>query len=213
MPRFSPIAGFLSRTILLYALLVAPWPGWERMGGAYFQGLADWIFGGVGPHREISFEALPERPGRTRAVIVNPALMDSNGAGPVRNVDLDLDRLAIRPVALLIALIVATPVPWRRRGWGADPGPGHPGHLCLLIFVGYCLWVESAEVHLVEFSPAGKAVATGIEQAILGQVVIALPVLLWILVTLRREDCSRWLRRADAAAEPRTVSEAKTAQS
>jgi hypothetical protein len=211
MPRFSPIAGFLCRVVFLYAVLVAPWPGWERVGGAYFRGLADCVFGGVGTDREISFEALPERPGRARAVIVNPALMDRNGAGPVRNLDLNLDQLAIRPLALLVALIVATPVSWRRRGWAVILGLLLL-HLCLLAFMGYCIWVESGEVHLVEFSPGGKAVAMGIEDAMLSQAVIALPVLLWVLVTLRQEDGSRLLGRAVSETDARAAGKIETAR-
>lgn len=85
-------------------------------------------------------------------------------------------------------------------------------HLCLLAFMGYCIWVESGEVHLVEFSPGGKAVAMGIEAAILSQAVIALPVLLWILVTLRREDCARLPGRAVLETDSHTAGKIETAR-
>ncbi len=193
MPRLNPVAGFLCRVALVYALLVAPWPGWELAAGAYFRVVAHGVLGGVRDNREVTFEPYPDQPERTRVVIVNPALMNREGAGPVRNVDVDLDRLGLRPLALLLALIFATPVSWTRRFRAALAGVLLL-HVCLLAMLGYLLWVESAEVLLVEFTPGGKALATGLKSATFAQVVIALPVLIWMLVTLRREDGLRLWR-------------------
>src|SRR5438105_4560027 len=102
MPRLRPIAGFLCRFALLFAILAAPWPNRDRLAGALYRKLTESVFGGISGNREITFEANPERIGTTRAVLVNRALMASDGSGPVRNFDIDLDRLALRPLALLL---------------------------------------------------------------------------------------------------------------
>ncbi|MGB8169129.1 MAG: hypothetical protein WCF18_16650 [Chthoniobacteraceae bacterium] len=127
-------------------------------------------------------------------MIVNRTLMASDGSGPVRNVDIDLGRLGTRPLALLLALIFATPIPWKRRAVAAVVGLLLL-HVGVLLFLSFCLWVESAEVQLVAFSPTMKALAKGAEAAGVAQFPIAGPVLIWIVVTFRREDIMRLLHR------------------
>jgi len=145
------------------------------------------VFPADNGQRELSFETPGEgsaRPNDTRIVIVNEALMHPDGSGPVRNLDLNL---GWQSTALLLALILATPVPWSRRRWALLWGVlGLHGFL--LLFLGFCIWVDSAEISLVTLSPFGKAITGGCREALAGQLNLAVPVLIWILVTFRRED-------------------------
>jgi hypothetical protein len=73
---------------------------------------------------EVSFETLGQGDDSidTRVVIVNEALMKPDGSGPVRNLDIGTRGFGSMPLAFLISLILASPVPWPRRSkavmWG-----------------------------------------------------------------------------------------------
>ena len=191
MLPLKTIAGFVGRFALLFAIFVAPWPGLDRVEAACIQSIATQVFGGTHGNREVSFEEIPGQPGRTRAVIVNRALLNSDGSGPVRNLDLDLDRLVIRPLAVLLALILVTPVPWRRRVRSIVVSLVVL-FVCLFALFGFCLWLESAELMLVNLGQVSKTLASDFRSASIAQAVIALPVLIWLVVTIRRDDISRF---------------------
>jgi len=195
MPPLKLIARFVGWFAVLFAIFVAPWPGAGRVEAVCLRYVATQAFGGVHGNREISFEENLGRAEQTRAVIVNRALLNSDGSGPVRNVDIDLDNLVLRPLAVLLALILATPIPWRRRGWAVLSGVAVL-FVCLGALLGLCLWVESAELALVDLSGVRKTVAMDFRSATLAQAVIALPVLIWLMVTLRRGDAARFFPAA-----------------
>ena len=117
MLRRNPITSFLLRVAVAFALLAAPWPGVKEAYGTYFRAVCRMVFPAENEKRELSFETAGEnssRPNDTRVVIVNKALMQPDGSGAVRNLDVDF---GWQSTAVLVALIVATPLPWRRRGW------------------------------------------------------------------------------------------------
>jgi len=187
MLRRNPIVLFLCRLAISYALLAAPWPGLGQAYGRYFRAIGRMVFAADDGQRQLSFETPGEnspRPNDTQIVIVNKALMRPDGSGPVRNLDVKFGR---ESMALLLALILATPVSWPRRGWAALWGL-LAIHGVIFTFLAFCIWNESAEVLLVTVDPFWKAVASGGKQALAGQVNLAVPVLIWLLVTFRRED-------------------------
>lgn len=187
MPPRKTILAFLVRFVLLFALLAAPWPGVKSATGGYFRALCRLVFSADDGRRELSFEtpgADSPRPDDTRIVIVNKALMNPDGSGPVRNLDVGFGWQA---VALLLALILATPIPGKRKAWALVWGL--LGIQCfLLLFLAFCIWTESAEISLVVLSPFWKATATGVQEAVRDQFNLAAPILIWILATFRRGD-------------------------
>lgn len=189
MPRRNAIARFLGCFALLYILLILPWPGWERIYGIYFRVVARTFFVSNGGARELTFSTLGAQPhpDYTRIEIVNRALMHEDGSGPVRDFDVDAIGFGWRQTALLLALIVATPLPWRRRGWALLWGLVCL-HAFILIFLGFSIWDESAEVGLVTFSPWWKQIADGARDFMLWEYSAIVPVVIWIFVMFRRED-------------------------
>ena len=189
MPQRSPITLFICRFLVVYFLLVLPWPGWGRIYNAYFRAVAGRVFAGRSGLREVSFETAgaPAHPSYARIDIVNRNLMQVDGSGPVRNLDLDTLALGWRPMALLAALIVTTPVSWPRRGrallWGLLCM-----HVILLLFVAFCIWNDSSEVLLVSLSPFWKNAANGFRSLFTSFYSLVIPVVIWVLVTFRRED-------------------------
>jgi hypothetical protein len=96
-----------------------------------------------------------------------------------------------RPLALLVALILATPVAWNRRVCAVLAGVPVL-HGCVLALLAYCLWAESSEVQLVDLSRNAKTLASSFEQAAIGQVGMGLPVIIWALLTLMHDDVCKF---------------------
>ncbi|HTQ31261.1 MAG TPA: hypothetical protein VMI53_08625 [Opitutaceae bacterium] len=195
MPPRRAVAGFLGRFALVYGLLIFPWPGWNGFYGRGFRALGRTVFAENSGRRILRFEPAPDtlRPLDTAIALANREQLDALGSGPVRTLGLDTRGVGWVPTALLLALILATPVSWRRRGraliWGL---------ICLYVFilfsVGIYIWNESAQLSLVGFSPFWKAIADGLEETLITQMGASFvaPVLIWILVTFRREDILAW---------------------
>ena len=188
MLQRNTIIVFLVQFTFFFLILAVPWPGGNKAYGIYFRALGRTIFSD-NASRELCFET-PDKnenaPGDTRIVIVNRAWMHTDGSGPVRNLVLDASGFW-RPTALLVALILATPIPWQRRlgalFWGL-----FWIHLLLMLFLGFCIWNESAEIGLVTLSPFWKSFLNRFKEAELTQFAMAIPVTVWILVTFWRGD-------------------------
>jgi len=190
MLRNRQIANFLYWFALVYVLLLLPWPGFREAYSAYFRRFGGMVFAGENVQSEVTFEpAGPNslRPKDTRVVIVNKALMNYDGSGPVRNLNFDAVAVGWRPLALLAALIIATPISWRRRIRALAFGT-FGLHAFLLLFLGVAIWNEATEVSLVTLTPFWKSVASGFKAIMTSQLNLCLPVLIWVLVTFRAAD-------------------------
>ncbi len=85
------------------------------------------------------------------------------------------------PTAFFAALVLATPVPWRRRGRALAWGLGAM-HAFVLLTLG---------VHILKYSGGGTgAVIDGLDETLVNQIDAGFfaAALIWILVTLRLED-------------------------
>jgi hypothetical protein len=175
-----------------YAALLFSWPITGQAYCATFRAVGTLIYGRIDRNKEITFEAYSQgwHSHYTRVVIVNPAKMKPDGSGPVRNLDLDTRAFGWMPLALLLALVLATPLPWKRRGrallWGFIFQ-----QTFVILALGYCIWNESTEVGLVSLSEPGKEAAAAVKNMLAGQLTAAVPVLIWILTTFRREDLQK----------------------
>jgi hypothetical protein len=177
------------RFVALYAVLLVPWPVLNDVAVDYLRALGAAVYGGIGDRRELDFQSLPaaQPAHELRVVIVNRSLMNQDGAGPVRNLDFDAAGLVLRPLALIGALMICTPIPWRRRVkaflwcvlWE---------QIIVVGVLGFCIWNESSDISLVALSPFGKEVASSVRQMLVAQLDLAIPILLWIGVLFRRGD-------------------------
>ena len=188
LPR-NPALRFVVCFALWYVALLFSWPVFGQAYCAAFRSIGTSIYGANDRTKEITFEAFP--PGDhshfTRAVIVNSSRMQPDGSGPVWNLDLDTRALGWMPLALLLALILATPLPWARCRkallWGILSQQGF-----VFVALGFFLWNESSEAGLVSLSANGKEAVTAVKSMLAGQLIVAVPVLIWILTAFRRED-------------------------
>jgi hypothetical protein len=193
MPASKLILSFLWRFVLIYAILIAPWPGWNETYSAGFRAAGNAIFGSHEGQRLLYFEPTLQTQGLasidTRIVLANRDQADSSGKGPGRYLGIEPRSVGWTPTALIIALIVSTPLPWSRRLWGLLWGLAII-NLFVVVSVWVYIWNESTEVSLVALSPFEKEIADALQYTLVTQLGISFtfPILVWALVLFRRED-------------------------
>ena len=180
--------GIAGRFALFYLLLAIPWP---FMTGGYMEGvrkLGATIFSRTDVRSSVSFELLddPRHLFNARITIINPALIKPDGSGPVRNLDFDSRSILWNPCAILLSLLLATPVSWNRRLRGI--ALGMPFLLFVIyLFVRFLIWDESSEIGLAEFSPLVKISVDTLRQILVMDSGLVIPVILWIITSYSPE--------------------------
>lgn len=187
-----PIVRFLLAFAVWYAVLIIPWPGWNEIYGNYFRWLGQTTLGGTHGDRIVRFEKTKEpiRPGLTTTILIaNRKQFSPDGRGPIYPLQAETRSIGWMPTAFLIALVLATPVPWGRRLVSLTVGL-----LLVNAYVVFCLgiwiWHSSKKAQLVSFAPLTEAIAGGLEYTLITQLgaTFAVPVVIWLLVTFRKGD-------------------------
>lgn len=184
-----PIAAFAGKFLALYLLLAIPWPFITQSYRDLGKNVGQALFNSQNSSREISFDMgkNPQRPFDARITIVNPAILQPDGSGPVRNLDFDTRGVCWSPFALLIALVVASPVSWKRR-WQALAISLPLLFILNLGLLNFCIWDESSEINLVTLTPFWKEVASTLRLLIPACFSLAAPLTFWLVSTLRQQD-------------------------
>ena len=187
----GPTLGFLLRFVVVFGLLIAPWPGWNEGYAQYFRAFGQWTFGQDNGPRVVIFAA-DDQAGSTldtRISLGNRELLDANGKGLIKRTEINTRSIGWVPTALTIALVAATPVPWRRRVLALAAGL-----LLVHVFIFFSLqtwiWNNSPDVSLLTLSHFWKTVTDELAYAFMNQLGISftVPVLIWVLVTFKRQD-------------------------
>lgn len=185
--------GFFWRFVLIYGLLIFPWPGWNDFYAGYFRDLGEMAFSRENDNRIVFFAPFSEQHGfsrlDTRMTLGNRSLADSSGNGRAEMLDLDSRSIGWVPTALTAALILATPLPWRRRV-GALAGGMLLIHCFVLFSLQTWIWNASPSLSLSTLSPFWKNVVDDLEYTLVTQLgaSFSVPLLIWVLVTFRRSD-------------------------
>jgi hypothetical protein len=190
VPR-SRILRFACAFALVYGMLIAPWPGWNEAYGRGLRFLCGITLGVDDASSIVAFRAAPKwRPLDTEIVIADPRRLDSGGSGPGLVLGLDSRGVGWIPTALLVALVLSTPVPWRRRAVALLAG-GLAVNLYVLLAVKIYIWSEV--LHRGDTAgPLLRQVAGGLEETLVTQLgaSIVIPVIIWFAVTFRGSDLS-----------------------
>lgn len=188
------IARFLAAFVVIFSVLMLPWLGLAKGYTAVFRAIGTRCFSNDEGQREVTFLDSPDkavRPTFVRIEIANRKLLKPDGSGTVRNLDFDVRGLGWQPTALLMALVLASPLPWGRRltalGWGL-----FWVQIVVMGFLAFAIWNESSEVGLVAMSPFWKNIASGWQDSFITQFSLAAPVAVWMLVTFRTGDLALW---------------------
>lgn len=114
MQSLKRISWFFCCCAFVYALLVAPWPGVRSTYHACFRAGGNFLFGAVGTGAA-KFAPLSS-PGKDSDTLVT--LRKRRPPYPEADMRISSIRVGYWPTVFLIALAVATPIPWTRR-WRA----------------------------------------------------------------------------------------------
>ncbi len=189
------IWGFGLRFLAYYCLLVAPWPGWNSVYGAWVRVLGRAAYTHDRGRWHAEFEPLartPERPLDTRIALIDREAPTIDGRFPAAFLDIDTRGIGWVPTALFAALALAMPLPYRRRGRALLLGLVAM-HAWLLVEIG---------VHLADHAdaipgegPDGlsrllKATLDGLDETLIVQLGASFvaPVVLWAMIMLNSRD-------------------------
>ncbi len=188
----GPGLGFLLRFVVIFGLLIAPWPGLNQAYSHYFQSFGQMAFNRSGAlPRMVVFAPATDNAAwiDTKMTLENAALVDNTGKGPVKSAEIDSRSIGWVPTALTIALVLATPIPWRRRLLALAGGVVLI-HLFIFFTLQSWIWDNSADLSLLTLSSVGQRMVGELDYALMNQlgVSFSVPVVIWILVTFRRQD-------------------------
>ena len=189
-PPHKRIAGFVIRFLLVYTALVLPWPGIEAAYRAFFCSLGSTAFAAVGAG-SVRFVPDPQPRSDYDTLLVMTNLDAPRSVGQMNQ---SSRRVGYLPTVVLIALVMATPIPWRRRWRALAMG--------LLMVTAFVVLRMSLPI-IRDFSnpnplqvfhpgPIGRWLlgfaSPALLQAPASQFVG--PIFIWALVAFRREDWS-----------------------
>jgi len=181
--RHPQVRFFIQFAIVFSVGFAAAWLGIAQPTGACFRTIGTLVFSSQTGPREVDFERQSDR--ETNIVIVNRALMNADGSGPVRNLNVKTRNFVWWPLCFYVALVSASPLSRRQRVWSLASGVLIMLGMMMLL-LNFTIWDNSTEVALVWLSPFWKGVVETLNinlQAFFGQ---GAPFLLWVLFGFRR---------------------------
>ena len=183
-PR-SGIKAFVFRLLLFYGLLLIPWPGLNDAYAAVFRGAGNGLFASFGAHRAVRFKPVSEKPSKWDTDVY----LIQRGTSKAWTINHNSRYTGYLPVAALLALVFATPVPWSRR-WRALLVGLVLVNAFVVLRVAISLVYGFRGLELFIFSPFWNRTLDLAYEAISVSVVaiFLVPAVIWILVTVRRED-------------------------
>lgn len=197
MPALSPAWRFSLRLLLVYGLLVIPWPGLKSGYGSLFRTCGNESLQALGFRGIVEFRP----PAEYHAAWDIEMHMKNPSTRQQWFVEYSSRGWGYLPMAAIVALIVATPLAWSRRWISLAAG---------LVLVHLFIALRIAAVVLYGMYWGG-AIQLGEMQAKAAEVVLhgfsnspvttfVAPVVIWLLVTFRRSDLEAILLRSAAEA-------------
>ncbi len=186
-PRNKAIGGFALWFLLVYSLLMAPWPGLQNAYRTAYVSAGQFLFQTLTSPDTIRFEA----PDVVQAEVDTVVFVRYRETGGWITLGINSRQGAYLPTVVLVSLILATPVPWSRRVvsvlWGL-------ALVHLFIVVRLTIVVLSAYYWMrgpntgADTSLWTKVFVAGVKFAATGQGLgYIVPTIIWVLVAIPRE--------------------------
>jgi hypothetical protein len=203
MPPRKYATAFLLRFMVLYLLLIAPWPGWRATYGCFLVGFISAVFASGTPPNivQVRLAEPATRPQIDVEVLFGRGPADNsagNAPAEMQAIGLDSRGVGWVPTALLLALVGATPSP-RRRWFRSLALATVLVHGYLLVAVGCFLWNRSRGAAPVSFLPYAAPLGDFLEATFVEQLgpSFVIPVLLWLLVVFIVESPAAFISRTE----------------
>lgn len=191
MLRTRPILIFIIKAVIIYSILAVPFSFYDEMYGKFYRKCAASMFStfhGKGLARFVE----GDEKAVTRINVGNTEQIKPDGTLETTFGYLNIRFLAYLPTILLIALILASPVNWKRKLLALVLGL-----LLLTIFIMFLQWlhlmflsIRATWLNLIDFSESKKnaynlAYKYLVEMPGFSRFLV---VLIWLMVTFRKED-------------------------
>jgi len=193
--RTKHVIGFFCVFVLIYVLLMVPWPGLATAYSGLYRTGAAFLFEPLAHEGAIRFYPLNDVDDDIRIAFYNQDQESPDGKmTPVGFIPRNSRHAGYMYIAFLTALVLASPIPWRRKGWALFWG--------MILIHGYivfklAIWIiygfNKEPLSLIVLSPFWQRVLlltidVFVRNLTFGFIVC---VFIWILVSFRREDWSR----------------------
>jgi hypothetical protein len=194
---------FLGIFAIAYGLLMALWPVWGPAYSRVYSIGATLLFESVGTRAVVRFHQPADAGDEIKITFYDRQRVDALGRPiPLLRIAHDIRYGVYIYVAFLMALILATPIPWRRRGWTLLWGL-----ILIHAFMAFRLsllivqLLNSKQVALLALNwPWRKLLLLNVQVFtinILPSFVVS--ILLWVLLSFRREDWARLMTPQNAS--------------
>lgn len=192
------LSAFFLRCVVYYALLIAPWPGLMDAYRACFRSVGNRLFQSVGRGGSVSFEPYASEDHAEDTKLVFTKVKHYRASADIR---INSAYVGYRPTAFLLALVLASPVPWSRRGWALLSGLVLVG-----VFVAMRTWLRIIDIFSNDNALFLYTLAPWMKHTLRAGVLVLfrapaahyiVPMLIWMIVTFRRGDLQALLFQTD----------------
>lgn len=196
------VLGFLLRFILIYGLFIILWFNWGEFYAEFFRESGNRLFGSYGSQGIVRFRPYQPTNNRsvsdTKVIIANRATNQKtlNIKGHLftqsKSINMSSRHVGYASTVLLLTLILATPIAWKRKGWVLLWGMIliHV-FIVLRLTIGLLfLFSHNFQLAVISFSPFWHNVLRVSSEIFIIHLEMnyIVPITLWILVTFRRSD-------------------------
>jgi hypothetical protein len=191
MLRSKTLFWFLLKALIFYAIMSLPLSAYDEAYGDFYRKVADQCFGHFRETGFAKFKPMKD-PAMTHVNVGNYALKLPDGSFDTAAIDINTRILGYIPTILFISLVLASPVPWKRRLIGL--AIGIVPVMLLIIFKHWIsiLWLceQNAWLKLTNFTGFSKTLLT-FTNTFISTSSFTVPyfvVGIWLLVTFRLDD-------------------------
>jgi len=204
------VTGFFCLFVLIYVPLMVPWPGLATAYSRLYRTGAAFLFEPLTPEGVVQFHPLSNAEDDIKIAFYKKVPEGPDGKmTTVGFIRCNSRRSGYMYIAFVTALIIATPIPFRRKGWALLWG--------MILIHGYiifrlAIWIiygfNKEPLSIIVLSPFWQRVLlltidVSVRNMTFGFIVC---VFIWILVSFRREDWSRILIHASKVASHKNTS-------
>lgn len=197
--RPRQVVKFFCIFVLVYGLLMFPWPGLGAVYSNLYRAGAAFLFESFGLKDVVRFERISDGEYDTKIVFYSRDQASPDGKMvPIGFINHNSRHAGYIYAAFLTALILATPILWKRKGWALFWG------MILIhcfIILSLAIWIlyglNKEPLSLVLLGPFWKQVLLLTINVFVRNLTFGLVVcvFIWIIVSFRREDWARILAR------------------
>ena len=182
---------FLLKASLLYGFLSLPFSFYDEYYGKFYRETGKLIFGKFRDDGVVLFNPKPGKT-MTHINIGNKAQVKPNGSFDTAATDINTRYLGYIPAILILSLVLASPVPWKRKLLALIAGL-----ILVTLLVLFKQWISllwlcetNSWLNLTHFGPTGKKILEFSNKVFCesSSTVLYFVVGIWLLVTFRLDD-------------------------